>query len=102
MLTKNLGYSSHKAVISGFGEQFVKVGVFPKELGRELNRAFAKRQLAEYESSFVISKEDALRYADSSNDVRLKIKMHEQGKFGTDDTLGLSVDEPEEEWQQHT
>jgi twitching motility protein PilU len=45
----------------------------------------------------VISKEDALRYADSSNDVRLKIKMHEQGKYGTDDSLGLSVDEPEEE-----
>jgi len=59
LLTKNLGYSSHKAVISAFGEQFVKVGVFPKEMGRELNRAFAKRQLAEYESSFVISREDA-------------------------------------------
>ena len=41
----------------------------------------------------VISKEDALRYADSANDVRLQIKMFERGKFGTDDTLGLAVDE---------
>ena len=45
----------------------------------------------------VISKEDALRYADSANDVRLQIKMHERGKFGTDDSLGLAVDEVEQE-----
>jgi twitching motility protein PilU len=45
----------------------------------------------------LISKEDAERFADSANDVRLQIKMHEKGKFGTDDGLGLSVDEPDRE-----
>jgi twitching motility protein PilU len=47
----------------------------------------------------LISKEDALGYADSANDVRLHIKMHERGKFGTDDSLGLVVDEPDSEGQ---
>ena len=37
LLTKKLSFSSHKGVISAFGEHFVKTGVFPKEFGRELN-----------------------------------------------------------------
>jgi twitching motility protein PilU len=47
----------------------------------------------------VISKEDAVRYADSANDVRLQIKMFEKttpggGKSGRDE-LGLSFDTPD-------
>jgi len=59
LLTKNLSFSSHKRVIAAFGEHFVKSGVFPKEMGRELNRAFEKRQLGDYEYTFVISDEEA-------------------------------------------
>lgn len=59
LLTKNLSFSYHKGVVSGFGEHFLKSGVFPEEMGRELNRAFEKRQLADYEYTFVISKEEA-------------------------------------------
>lgn len=44
LLTKNLSFSSHRGVISGFGEHFVKTDVFPRVMGRELNRAFEKRQ----------------------------------------------------------
>ena len=43
LLTKNISFSSHKGVISAFGEHFVKTEIFPKEMGRELNMAFAKR-----------------------------------------------------------
>ena len=60
LLTKNLSFSSHKGVISAFGEHFVKTGVFPKEMGRELNRAFEKRQLGDYEYTFVISKNEEM------------------------------------------
>ena len=59
LLTKRLSYSSHKAIISAFGEHFVKTGIFPREMGRELNRAFEKRQLSDYAHTFVISKEEA-------------------------------------------
>ena len=45
----------------------------------------------------VITKEDAIRYADSANDVRLQIKMHERGEFGVDDGLGLSFDDKEDD-----
>jgi len=47
LLTKGLTFSSHKGVISVFGELFIKPGVFPREFGRELNKAFAKRQLGD-------------------------------------------------------
>ena len=45
LLTKGRTFSSHRGVISAFGEQFIKTGIFPKEFGRELNKAFEKRQL---------------------------------------------------------
>jgi uncharacterized protein (UPF0332 family) len=59
LLTKNLSFSSHRGVISAFGEHFIKTDIFPKEMSRELNRAFEKRQIGDYEYTFVISKREA-------------------------------------------
>ncbi len=44
----------------------------------------------------LISKEDAIRYADSANDVRLRIKMHDKGKAGVGDIFDMAVDEEED------
>ncbi|HAX62432.1 MAG TPA: DNA-binding protein [Elusimicrobia bacterium] len=59
LLKKGLSFSSHKGVISAFGEHFVKAGIFPSEMGRELNRVFEKRQLADYGIKSVITKAEA-------------------------------------------
>lgn len=59
LLTRNLSFSSHKGVISAFGEHFVNPGVFPREMGRELHRTFEKRQLGDYEYTFVIKRGEA-------------------------------------------
>ncbi|MBM4029740.1 MAG: HEPN domain-containing protein [Planctomycetes bacterium] len=59
LLTKDLTFSSHKGVISAFGEQFIKTGVFPREWGRQLNKGFEKRQLGDYEAESGMSDEDA-------------------------------------------
>ena len=59
LLTKNLSSSSHKGVISTFGIHFVKTGIFPKEMGRELNRAFEKRQIGDYTFNTVITRAEA-------------------------------------------
>ena len=59
LLTKKKSFSSHKGVISAFGQIFIKSGVLPKELGRELNKAFEKRQIGDYEYTFILSKEEA-------------------------------------------
>jgi len=60
LLTKELSFSSHKSVISAFGEHFVKPGILSNEMGRELHRAFEKRQIGDYEYTFVISKSEAV------------------------------------------
>jgi uncharacterized protein (UPF0332 family) len=65
LLTKELTFSSHKGVISASGKHFIKTEIFPKEMGRELNRAFEKRQIGDYGYTFVVSDEEAtqiLRY----------------------------------------
>ena len=49
----------------------------------------------------LITKEEALRFADSANDVRLKIKMHDRGDFGTGDGLGLAFDDYDDEGRFH-
>ena len=76
LLTKNLSFSSHKSIISAFGEHFVKTGVFPKEMGRELNRAFEKRQLGDYEYTFVISKREAEEMLESGKKFVNEIVQH--------------------------
>jgi uncharacterized protein (UPF0332 family) len=68
LLTKNLSFSSHKGVISAFGEHFIKTGVFPKQMGKELNRGFAKRQIGDYEYTFVVSRQEAEQLLQSGKD----------------------------------
>jgi uncharacterized protein (UPF0332 family) len=73
LLTKQLSFSSHRDVISAFGEHFIKTGVFPKEMGKELTKAFEKRQLADYEYTFVISEREAKELLEKSKKFVLKV-----------------------------
>jgi uncharacterized protein (UPF0332 family) len=59
LLKKEMTFSSHKAVISAFGQYFVKTGIFDKRMGRDLNVIFDERQLGDYEFNFSISEDDA-------------------------------------------
>jgi len=68
LLTRGLSFSSHKGVISAFGEHFIKTHIFSKEMGKELNRAFEKRQLGDYEYTLVISKGEAEEIFEKSTD----------------------------------
>ena len=68
LLTQGLTFSSHKGVISGFGEHFVKTEIFPREMGRALNKAFEKRQLGDYDTASVVSEEtlkEAIEFCDA-------------------------------------
>jgi len=59
LLSKDLRASSHSGVISLFGEHFIKVGIFDKELGKNLRRAYDSRQKGDYSVGFLIQKEEA-------------------------------------------
>jgi len=59
LLTKGLTYSSHKGVITGFNQYFIKTKIFDVKMSKTLNVAFNKRQLSDYEHKATISEEEA-------------------------------------------
>ncbi len=59
LLTRDLRASSHKGVISLFGEHFVKTGIFKKEFGKALNDAWDLRLIGDYGVGVTIKKKEA-------------------------------------------
>jgi len=67
LLTKELVFSKHSAVIGAFSQHFVKTAIFLKEFTRLISRLFRQRQLGDYEFELSIGKDEAvedLNYAD--------------------------------------
>jgi uncharacterized protein (UPF0332 family) len=48
LATKQLGTSKHSGALALFDREFVKTGVFPRELSRSLRLAFDRRQTHDY------------------------------------------------------
>jgi uncharacterized protein (UPF0332 family) len=48
LATKQLGTSKHSGALALFDREFVKTGVFPRELSRSLHLAFDRRQTHDY------------------------------------------------------
>ena len=58
LLTKDLSFSKHSAVISFFGKEFIKTKILPKRLYEYIVNAFKDRSISVYETT-VIEKERA-------------------------------------------
>ena len=61
MLTKNLVYSKHAGVISGFNEHFIRENIFPKKFSKHISRLFRERHIGDYDFEKIITNEDALK-----------------------------------------
>jgi twitching motility protein PilU len=59
----------------------------------ELGMQTLDQSLVKAYSDGLIAKEEAIRFADSANDVRLRIKMLDRGELGSGDGLVLAFDE---------
>jgi uncharacterized protein (UPF0332 family) len=59
LLTKSLRASTHKGVISLFGEHFVKTGIFEREIGKSLTYTHDKRLIGDYGVGFTITPVEA-------------------------------------------
>ena len=59
LLTKNLSASSHKGVVSLFGEHFIKTRIFDRDLGKALSDAYDKRLIGDYGIGFILTEEEA-------------------------------------------
>ena len=59
LLTENIRTSSHRGLITLFGEHFVKTGKLSEEHGRALRTAFGMRQKGDYATEILVTKEEA-------------------------------------------
>jgi uncharacterized protein (UPF0332 family) len=55
---KQIGTSKHTGAISLFDREFVKIGIFSKDMSKMLHRAFELRQKSDYMERVEITKED--------------------------------------------
>jgi uncharacterized protein (UPF0332 family) len=80
LLTKGLKASSHKGVMSLFGEHFVKSGIFKKELGKALGDAYDTRLIGDYGIGVVIPKEHAEELLETSQNFVMNLKAYLKNK----------------------
>jgi uncharacterized protein (UPF0332 family) len=51
--------SKHSGVLAFFDREFIKEGIFPKEMSRSFHLAFDRRQTNDYGEIFTVSEEEA-------------------------------------------
>jgi len=76
LLTKSLTSSSHKGVISLFGEHFVKTKILERNLGKALNDAYDKRLVGDYGIGFTVTEQQAGDLLETAQDFVQKLKSY--------------------------
>jgi len=76
LLIKGLRATSHKGVISLFGEYFVKTGIFERDLGKALNDAYDKRLIGDYGVGFTVTREEAKDLLEIAQDFVQKMRSY--------------------------
>lgn len=52
-------YKRHKDAIANFNKEYIKNGIFPREIGRKINEAEEIRHASDYDDFYIASKEEA-------------------------------------------
>jgi uncharacterized protein (UPF0332 family) len=76
LLTKNIRSSSHKGVISLFGEHFAKTGILESHTGRMLNSAYDRRIVGDYGVGVSVAQDEAEYLLDSAQDFVRQVKAY--------------------------
>ena len=76
LLTMNLSASSHKGVISLFGEHFIKTGIFDRDLGKALSDAYDKRLIGDYGIGFILTEEEARDMLETAKNFVQRLKSY--------------------------
>lgn len=73
---KQLGTSKHMGAIAMFDREFVKSGVFDKEMSKALHRAFELRQKGDYMEEAEVTRADVDEIFPKAIDFVGKVKRH--------------------------
>ena len=74
LLTKDMSASSHKGVITLFGQYFVKTKILDKSLGRAFNDAYDKRLVGDYGIGFTVSESQAMELLQTARNFVVTLK----------------------------
>jgi uncharacterized protein (UPF0332 family) len=91
LVTKQIGTSKHQGAISVFDREFVRTGVFNRELSYWLHEAFEMRLDADYAEMVEVPEEDARRILSNAETFIVQVKNYLSG--WTTDPGGTQVSE---------
>ena len=74
LLTKDMSFSKHQAVVASFGQHFVKTKIFEQKFHKYLVEAFEQRQIGDYEPLEEITKETAQKSIDHALELLNAVK----------------------------
>lgn len=73
---KKIGTSKHSGVISAFDKEFVKQGIFEKDLSKTLHRAFELRQKGDYMEQADVVENDVCELLPKAIDFVNKVEQY--------------------------
>ncbi len=68
LLSKNLAYSKHSAVVAAFGREFAKPGLLPVDFHTHLREAAEARNICDYQAVSHVTEEAALQHISRAED----------------------------------
>jgi len=76
LATRQLGTSKHSGALSLFDREFVKTGIFPRDLSRALHMAFERRLTHDYGEMIVLTQEMAEETLQDARTFVVAIEIH--------------------------
>jgi len=76
LLTKDMNFSKHQAVVAAFGQHFVKTGLFKHKFHQYLVEAFEQRQIGDYEPLEEITAETAQKCIDRAEEFLVAVRVY--------------------------
>jgi len=82
LATRNLSSSKHSGVISLFHREFVRTGLFPRELAKSLNAAFDGRMEGDYGDFAILAKDELALLIDGAREFIDRARQIVQSDLG--------------------
>jgi uncharacterized protein (UPF0332 family) len=71
--------SKHSGVIAFFNQNYVKPGVFDKELSKMIDSCYRLREKADYDDFYLVARDEAVQQLDKAKKICQTIELHING-----------------------
>lgn len=89
-------YKRHKDAIGNFNKDYVKTGIFPREMGRKIGEAEEIRHASDYDDFYIASREESERQVAVADEFIQLAEKYCMGQFELVNTEASAVSETTE------